>query len=312
MQRHSLPSSFLASVLSFTSAFALGCVISVGPGGDDAGSHECGSLLANNDANCVCLPGYERCNAGTSDTDCCEKEGKGGECDANSYLDGNQCFCNEGYTWCNPDDDNDLSCCADPNQTTQGTDGTSEGTTETTTEPIPTTSIGTTSEPEECLEAVEPSASCEEGTFFCTNPASCGPYGSTQYHCEGGVWVEDTQDILDQTCQFDGDDFAYGCVDDPEQGVVTECGTGSGAACNPGPATCADESTWAACQWGKQTEADCYVLCTEIGDDQGSTYDYGSCEVQSGEAVCACCDEGDEGCPINEPEETTGDETSTG
>jgi hypothetical protein len=306
MQRHSLPSSFLASVLSFASAFALGCVISVGPGGDDAGSHECGSLLANNDSNCVCLPGYERCNPGTSDTDCCEKQGKGGECDANSYLDGDQCFCNEGYTWCNPDDDNDLSCCVDPGQ---GTQGTTEGETDGTTEPVPTTSEGTTGQPpEECLEAVEPPASCDPEAgenFFCTNPDSCGPYGSKKYFCQNGLWVEMTQDELDQECQFDAQgDFAYGCVDTP-QGVDNVCGYGSGAACDPGPASCADETTWAFCQYGKQTEVDCYTICTEIGDDQGATYDYGSCEIQRGEAVCACCDEGDEGCPINERETDT-------
>ncbi|MCY1008730.1 hypothetical protein OV079_24855 [Nannocystis pusilla] len=246
MQRLSPPSSFLASVFSFASAFALGCVISVGPGGDDAGIHDCGSLLANNDANCVCNPGYERCNPNTDDTDCCEKEGKGGECEPNSTLSGDQCFCDVGYTWCNPSDDADLTCCLDDGQTSQGTDGTAtDGTDGTTTEQIPTTSVGTTGEPEECLDAVEPPASCNPDTesFFCTNPDTCGPYGSKQYYCEGGVWVEDT--TLDDTCKLDGYDFSYGCVDDG-MNIFTECGSGSGAACSgtapaastptPGPA----------------------------------------------------------------------------
>ncbi|PCC73354.1 hypothetical protein SAMN02745121_02917 [Nannocystis exedens] len=308
MQRLSPPSSFLASVFSFASAFALGCVITVGPGGDDAGIHDCGSLLANNDANCVCNPGYERCNPGTDDTDCCEKEGKGGECEPNSTLSGDQCFCDVGYTWCNPDDDADLTCCPDDGQTSQGTDGTAtdSSTDGTTTEQIPTTSVGTTGEPEECLEAVEPPGTCNPDTesFFCTNPDTCGPYGSKQYYCEGGVWVEDT--TLDDTCKLDGYDFSYGCVDDG-MNIYTECGSGSGAACSGEAPSCLDANTWAGCKWGKTTEADCFTLCTEIGDDMGATYDFGSCEVQDGLAVCACCDEGEEGCPINE----TGTDTDT-
>jgi hypothetical protein len=314
MQRLSPPSSFLASVLfSFASAFALGCVISVGPGGDDAGIHECGSLLAHNDANCVCDAGYERCNPNSSDTDCCEKEGKGGECEPNSYLDGDDCYCNSGYTWCNPDDLSDLTCCVDPGQTSQGT-GTESGgeTVGTSTETVPTTSVGTTGAPQECLEAVDPPASCDVNTesFFCTNPESCGPYGGVQYYCENGVWVEDTS--LNEACQLDGKDFSYGCIDSPADGVVNLCGDGSGAACDGGGATCSDSNTWTACQWGKQSEADCFVLCTEEGDSDGATYDFGSCEVQDGEAVCACCDEGEEGCPINEPDTTTGDDSTGG
>ncbi|MCY1058456.1 hypothetical protein [Nannocystis sp. SCPEA4] len=310
MQRISPPSSFLASVFSFASAFALGCVITVGPGGEDAGIHDCGSLLANNDANCVCNPGYERCNPGTDDTDCCEKEGKGGECEPNSSLDGDQCYCNVGYTWCNPSDDADLTCCVDEGQTSQGTDGTATGgeTDGTTTEQIPTTSVGTTGEPEECLDAVEPPATCDDGQVFCTNPDTCTPYGSVAYYCEGGAWVEDT--TLDMACMLDGHDFSYGCVDDGTA-VIIECGSGSGDACSGSEPSCLDDKTWAGCKWGKSTEADCFVLCTETGDSDGATYDFGSCEVQDGTAVCACCDEGDEGCPINEPDTDT-DGTSTG
>ncbi|MCY1055152.1 hypothetical protein [Nannocystis sp. SCPEA4] len=265
---------------------------STGGGTTQGGSHECGSLLANNDENCVCLPGYERCEPGGESTDCCEKQGMGdGECpDPNSENVDGQCFCKINYTWCAPDDPIDLSCCFDPGQSTatptEGTGATTEG---TTTEG--------TSGGDMCPGAVGPPASCDEDveSFFCTHPAACGPAGSTAYFCQGGVWVEDT--TLDQTCQLDGHDFAYGCVDDGS-GVSIECGSGSGAACEGEEASCLDDKTWAGCKWGKTSVTDCFVACTEVGDGMGATYDYGSCAIQDGEAVCACCDAGDEGCPI--------------
>jgi hypothetical protein len=252
--------------------------------GGTGGSHVCGSLLANNDADCVCNPGFERCEPGTDNTDCCEKQGLGdGECpDPNSAPVDGQCFCNVGYAWCNPDDPDDLSCCLDPHQTTlTPTEATSEG----------------TSGGEVCPDALDPPPSCDVNSesFYCTNPSSCGPQGSAHYVCEGGVWVEDT--TLDQTCLLDGYDFAYGCVDDGGS-IYVECGTGSGAACSGEAPLCQDANTFASCKWGKKSEVDCFFVCTEIGDDMGAVYDHGACEVQDGEAVCACCDEGDPGCPV--------------
>ena len=96
MQR-SLTFSRLASLFgfSFLSAFALGCVVTIG--GGDAGDLECGSPLAHNDVNCVCDDGYERCEP--TGTDCCAKEPKPGTCDdPNSELVGDQCFCKIGAT----------------------------------------------------------------------------------------------------------------------------------------------------------------------------------------------------------------------
>lgn len=315
MQRVSLTSPFLASVFTFVTAFTLGCVITVGKGDDSGLVHECGSLLANNDENCVCLPGYERCNPNDpADTDCCEKEGKGGECEANSYYEDGNCYCNPGYAWCT-DDPADLSCCEDPGQTSQGTTtGTGSdsetgeptgGTTGSTTEPEPTTSDGTTGQPEECPNAVDPPATCDPDTdlAFCTNSESVCEVPGTYYSCVGGVWVEDSASA-DEQCQFDGYDFSYGCFD-TEQGVIIECGTGSGTPCQGNTATCLDSSTWQGCQWGKATEVDCFYLCTEIGYD-GALYDYGDCQIQDGEAVCACCDIGDEGCEMGETDGETG------
>ncbi|MFZ6180704.1 hypothetical protein [Nannocystis pusilla] len=278
--------------LTTTAAPSTDGVSSTG-GQGTGGSYECGSLLANNDADCVCNSGFERCDPGDPDsTDCCAKQGMGdGECpDPNSSPANGQCFCNLGYAWCNPDDPNDLSCCVDPDQTTATP---TEATSDATGEP---TSDGT-SGGEACPDAVEPPASCDEASesFFCTNPSSCGPQGGAQYYCEGGVWVLDTS--LDDTCKLDGYDFAYGCVDDGTT-VYAECGSGSGAACSGDEPSCLDASTWATCKWGKTTEVDCFVFCTEEGDEMGATYDHGACELQDGDAVCVCCDAGDPGCPV--------------
>jgi hypothetical protein len=301
-------STRLASLFGFFTAFALGCVVSFG-NTTSAGDLECGTPLAHNDANCVCDDGYERCN--TVGTDCCEKTAKPGTCDdPNSELVGDECYCKVGYTWCS-DDPADLSCCEDPGQTSQSGTGTAtdSGTGGTTME-VPTTSEGTTGVPQECANKATPPASCDEASeaFFCTNPEpECTPYDSQYYVCEGGVYVDQTASI-DQQCQLDGYDFGYGCVDTP-QGVFVECGNGSGDACNGGAASCLDDKVLAQCKWGKQSETDCFVQCTEIGDADMVLYDYGGCGEQDGEVVCQCCDEGDEGCPINEGGSTGGDDT---
>ena len=90
--------------------------------------------------------------------------------------------------------------------------------------------------------------------------------------------------------------YDFGSVDSPD-GVFIECGHGSGDACQGGTPTCKDANTWQGCKWGKASEVDCFIQCTEIGID-GALFDFGDCQVQDGEAVCACCDEGDEGCEM--------------
>ena len=316
MQASLLTSGRMASLLGFFSAFALGCVINVGGGGDTAGSYDCGDLLAHNDDNCQCDAGYERCNPNSDDTDCCKKIGKGDDenCpDPNSAYDNGQCYCNIGYGWCNPNDTNDLSCCVDPGQTSAGTgtDGQTNGTGDDT-EDLPTTS-GTTG-PAVCDEAVDPPGSCDPNTenFFCSHPDTCSPEGSKFYTCEGGVWVE-TPGGPDENCKFDGFDFGYGCVDAGDK-VDFVCGYGPGEDCTNGtPNSCVEDTQLLFCTYGKLGGQDCFTQCTEIGDDMMVLYDFGYCGEQDGVAQCLCCDEGDEGCPINEGGETsTGGDTTTG
>lgn len=293
----------------------LGCVISVGP----LDCSECGNTGCNSQevgGECLCDPGYEFANADPNDYDCDRIPGKGGDdsCggDANNpiHLEGQVCVCDNGFNWCNPDDLNDLSCCEDDMQAPgDGTDGTSDTVGETTN-PTGGTADGTadeTGEPPGMCEqteapwnGVEPDAAdcTEDGLVFCSNNDTEGPAGSRYWECAGGAWTESTT-AGDENCQFDGFDFAFGCVDDGAS-VAFVCGVGPGTPCS-GPECngCADNGdTIEFCEDGRLGADSCFRICTEDGDDQGVTYDSGSCVDDSGTAECACCDEGDEGCVI--------------
>ncbi len=67
----------------------------------------------------------------SSTTEAGSSTGDQGTCpDPNSHEIDGQCFCNEDYDWCAPDDLRDLSCCLEgPSMTTSGSSGSSSGTT---------------------------------------------------------------------------------------------------------------------------------------------------------------------------------------
>lgn len=281
----------LAALSGFLTSAAVGCVLTVGDGGKAAGGESCP--------------------------------------DANSFLNNGECFCNVGYDWCNENDNSDLTCCENPtsgntngntnsntgNNNTDATNGTTEsvptsGASETTTD-VPTS--GTTGDPLECTVDTAPPASCNPDTepFLCiqaSNPA-CNTEGSKFYVCTGGKWVENPNGP-DENCKADGYDFGVGCEDDGTK-IVFDCGVGPGTDCQTGEApTCNGETKYQECYHGKLTETDCTAYCMEVGDNMMVTYDYGYCGEQRDEIACICCDEGDEGCPINT--DTTGSDTTTG
>lgn len=265
-----------ASTTSGSTSGGTTVVVVTAPTSPTEGDHACGSLLSNNDENCVCLPGYERCDPGDPlDTDCCETPG-GGVCpDPNSTLDNGLCYCDPGYSWCVPDDPDDLSCCADPGPTTTGTTGGGES----------------------CPAAVQPPRSCDPDTenFFCTHPEACGPAGSALYVCEAGAWVP-APDLGEQSCQLDGYDFTYGCVDTGTVEIL--CGIGPGTPCDADAPSLCEFGALYSCVWGKRTVTDCFAQCTEIGDENQVLYDFGHCDFVRGEPACICCDMGDPGCPV--------------
>lgn len=241
----------------------------------------------------------------------------GGTCpDPNSFWEGGVCFCNAGYAFCN-DNPDDLSCCPVEDSTsappttsvtgptsgepTSGSTSTSASTTTGTTEPVSTTDLpsttGTTTGGMECEGPQLPPDTCEIGQFWCTQPEVCGPQGSELYRCEANGWVLDPN-LANDSCKFDGYDFAYGCVDDGNS-VVFICGDGPGTDCDVAdPTSCFDDKLLAQCIYGKLAHFDCLVQCSEIGDDMMTLYDYGYCGEDMGTSLCLCCDMGEPGCPI--------------
>ena len=242
------------------------------------------------------------------------------ECDSgsnNQLDDQGNCECRPTYEWCDPDDDSNLDCCdtdvgdgdTDPVGDGDGDNTTGDGDGDNTTgdgdgdptgdgdgDPTDTTDPSDN----DCETGELPPESCtpeEEGFYWCTNTEAMGPGCSAFYICQEGVWVEDAA-FMDDSCSFDGYDFAYGCVDDG-QDVIFECGDGSGTACdNSDPAYCVDGDAIGYCLWGKETRDSCQLFCEEEGIE-GQTYEYGECDNSIPDDVaCFCCDSGDEGCPI--------------
>lgn len=288
------------------------CVITVGSLDCD----ECGNTGCNNQVvgdTCLCDQGYEMTG---DDFECTRIPPKGGDANCGNdpdnpvHLEGDVCVCDDGYNWCSPDP-NDLSCCEDDMQIATGGVDTGDPplTTGEDTGPGDTTvTVDETGDPPgECStdpapnNGVEPAAAdcTEDGLVFCSNTEAEGPAGSRYWECLGGEWVE-SPTVGDESCQFDGFAFAYGCVDDGSS-VTFVCGDGPGTDCS-GPECdgCADDGDQILfCQDGKLGGDSCNRICTEDGDAKGITYDFGSCVVnEAGTSECACCDAGEEGCPL--------------
>ena len=128
----------------------------------------------------------------------------------NKLDDAGQCECRIGYDWCNPEDASDLDCCpiGSANSETGDGDPTGDG----------------DGDPGggECPAGEPPPESCsvdEEGFFWCTHTEDQGPCESQLYICQGGAWVLDEVTAQD-SCEFDGYDFTYGCVDDGSEITV--------------------------------------------------------------------------------------------
>jgi hypothetical protein len=233
-------------------------------------------------------------------------------CDSgsNNKLDSNgECECRIGYEWCDPADQSNLNCCDDDiGGTNTSTSGPGDGDGDPTGDGDPDTGDGD-GDPAgdgdgdgdgDCAPGELPPESCtgdEEGFYWCTNSEAMGPGCSEFYICENGAWTENPG-FMDESCGFDGFDFAYGCVDDGSS-VIFECGDGSGAACNDAdPAYCVNEDEIGYCLWNKETWDSCQLFCEEVGIG-GQTYEYGECDASVPDDIaCFCCDSGDEGCPL--------------
>ncbi len=288
MTRHALRSfrPLLSTLAGASLGVAVGCVIVSGSGAKDCGDPGSNSFEVGDD--CMCESGYEFCNDDPNDYSCCEIDGG---CGPNSSLKNGQCWCDPGYTWCNPDDPKDTSCCPGG-----GTDGT------TTTGTTQGTASGGTTGGVDCPDGAMPDpADCDasaEGVVFCSHSDPAYIECSTLWVCTGGQWMDGSQ-FADQNCQASGWDWAYGCYDDAQANEVgLVCGSGPGTPCNDGdPSYCVDADQLHACRYGRLSEVSCLKTCQEVGDENLVTYDYGECQDDASGAFCACCDQGDPGCP---------------
>lgn len=225
--------------------------------------------------------------------------------DPHSYLSNDECFCDPGYTWCTPDDPNDLTCCSLTDPTTgsdPATDSAATTAAATSSAPdtgdvttaAPDTGDGTTAAPDAC--DLTPPAECRPGATFCDHEVGCGPQGSTYFECQDGGFVP-VPDAPDAGCKADGFDFAYGCTN-TDDGPQFLCGTGPGTPCVEGdPEFCSDETTLQFCEFGKLGDLDCKKHCQEIGDGNGGTFDSGFCLQKRIDTDCMCCNKGEPGCP---------------
>jgi hypothetical protein len=294
--------------LGAIAGIGLGCVI----GGDIDDCTTCGEATSCHseliNGECFCEDGYQWEHPNDLNNYECERApGKGGgNCpDPNSSLQGDQCFCDTGFSWCNPANADDLTCCDDddPKPGTGGGTDTAADTGGTSLDTGTGTGVDTggTGGPTcnfdggaECPAPVPPDDSecTEDGLFACTNTEADGPECSGYFECMGGQWVLN-ETFGDETCQFDGFDFSYGCVV-TENEIEFLCGLGPGTGCEGECSECVDAEVVNFCQFGKVSSDNCMVICTEIGDENGVTYDFGECL----EGECACCDSGTEGCPV--------------
>ncbi|MCA9713678.1 MAG: hypothetical protein H6713_19455 [Myxococcales bacterium] len=230
------------------------------------------------------------------------------------------CYCDSGYTWCNPNNDADLTCCEavgnTPNGGNCGNNSSLAGDglcycdqgydwcsntgldccpldpkqpTETDAESVGGTTAGTTgsgtSAGPDCNPEPPPDGACDDGTVWCTHDESCGG-GGDYYECISGAWQLQGKDVLDTTCSFDDPSWqSFGCVDDAEMDqVVILCGNGSGAACTSD--SCQGTETLLTCDYGLQTAMlDCLTICND------SSFDNGECGEQDGVDQCLCFDD---------------------
>jgi hypothetical protein len=306
MYARSFPKSIVSIAAGALFGLSLGCIISTNGGSSD----ECGSTFSHShegsDGMCYCDSNYTWENPQDDNDYDCEYiggRGDGSQCsEPNSDVRDGICYCDPGYIWCEPNDSDDFSCCLDPAQDSNA------GTVDTGTETAADTTASTGGVDDTGPEpGVDPDpADCNadhEGEYFCSHTAAMGPEGSTMWQCLGSVWTEVSQADLDALCVFDTYEFAYGCTDEGDLAgsVGTVCGFGPGTPCNGDDATCADDDLLDYCLYGKLSSASCLEVCQD--PSQTMTYDHGYCGEDPDEMGlfdCFCCDEGDEGCPINE------------
>jgi hypothetical protein len=310
--------SFLRKILISTGIGGLiglgfGCVITAGGGTDECDCVACHSVVVQNSdgtEGCECEPGYDWSQPNDPNNFDCDandgpKPGTSNCTESYHVQSGDQCACTDGFAFCTTDPD-DLECCAIEPDTTGVTDPTAGTGTDPDTGTGADESTGgggvcDTSPP--AGNGVEPAAEdCTPelagNALFCSNTAAEGPAGGRYYECTESGWVE-MPNVATESCQFDGFEFAIGCIDDGAA-IQFACGDGpgtdcSGAACD----ACADSDVLNFCENSKLHAVGCSQFCQDVGID-GVTFESGFCDVDptDGLPTCQCCDSGEKNCPV--------------
>ncbi len=202
----------------------------------------------------------------------------------NNHLEGDKCFCDVGYQWCDPFDDADLSCCPLVETTS---DETGPGTSMSGS-----TSGSTTGEPVACDAPPPDGCDPNDGMVYCQMAPGCALEGSVIYWCDGTWQVDEA--ATTKACVAEGEAFAFGCSVEGDA-VTIECGHGPGTACSPDDMSfCTDLTTLQACTHGKLADIDCAQACKD-GEIDGMVHESGYCMASRIMAACECCDGGN--CP---------------
>ncbi len=276
-------SHHLSWCLSSLAGLAVGCVLAA----DVDQSKECAGENTNSVLDgdqCYCEAMYEWCNPDIDDDyTCCLFDS--GECNNGSTknVNGEELCCSVGYDWCSSEPD-DARCCWQGGGHETGQDTSGDVGSETGTGG---TDTGGSSEDAGGTTAPPPETCDQVGTHWCTHSEAEGSQGSQYYACNGSEWVEDPT-WADTQCQGEGYDFGYGCVTKSD-GVYADCGNGPGTACSNEAAACNNTDVIEFCKNGRLSQDSCNVSCTEVGDGT-ATYDYGECGEQDGVIECLCCD----------------------
>ncbi len=302
--------SFRTILLALTAGAlgAVGCVITVG----EVDCSECSASvdpdpLCHSEFNpstgaCECDEGYVFESNDPNDFECEREDPKPGtgDCgtDPNTSTNANgDCICVNGTEWCS-DDPNDLTCCnpaggtdtdptTDPTVASTETEGEETGTGSDTddTDTAADSSTGGGTGPAE----LPPCTADLEGQAACTNNGGLkSSEGGEAFLCQSGEW---SAIDMNAECEFNGDDFAYGCFINDADEVDYFCGQGPGTDCTDADDNCSSTTVLQSCLFGKLTNVDCEEQCT--GKMAKVQTDFGECDAET--LLCCCFDEGDEG-----------------
>ncbi|MCA9690720.1 MAG: hypothetical protein KC636_14025 [Myxococcales bacterium] len=281
--------TLLSTTFALLSGLVLGCVI--GTGGDDASPTECGDIGSHSFVDgdqCFCEGGYTWCTSDPNDYDCCLIGNHDPNPDQTCGL--NSYLDNDGFCYCEVGYKwvDDNSLDCEPDTAQTGTGSSgSESDTEGTDS---SDSEGTTAGPTtgaDCPNPYDPPA------------GSCDPQTELAFcthpdSCgpEGSEYYlcdGGTWVLQDQAAQNQlcGFEGFDFSYGCVDDGMSADLVCGTGSGDPCSGDSCIDGSTLGACIYGKTSAQDCQVTCEDVEGPDGF-YDLGECGDQGDGPQCLC------------------------